>query len=66
MPKFKVNAPLERDGKSFAIGEEFDPEGMKVKDVRLLVAAGVLIPVGDDAQPPVAMVEEEETWHEQL
>jgi hypothetical protein len=24
------------------------------------------IPMGDDAQPPVAVVEEEETWHEQL
>jgi hypothetical protein len=66
MSNFTVNALFERDGKSFAIGDEFDPTGMKMKDVRLLVNAGVLLPVGDDAQPPVAMVEEDETWHEQL
>lgn len=63
---FRVNAPVERDGKPYAIGDEFDPEGMKVKDVRFLVETGVLIPLGYDAQPPEQAVEEDDLWHEQL
>jgi len=63
MPKFQVNAPLECDGKSYQIGEEFDPTGMKTKDVRFLVQSGVLLAV-EEIQP-IVIKDEEETWPEQ-
>lgn len=62
--EFTVNAPLERDGMAYAIGDEFDPTGMKVKDVRFLVETGVLIP--SENAKPIVVPEEEETWQEQL
>lgn len=63
MVKLQVNAPIERDGKQYQVGEEFDASGMKVQDVRLLVQAGVLLAVETIAPNPI--VEEEETWQEQ-
>jgi hypothetical protein len=62
MPKYLANAPLEREGKQYEIGDAFDATGMDTRSLQTMIQGGALLVVEDESK-----VHEQErvTWQEQ-
>jgi hypothetical protein len=63
MPRYLANAPLEREGKQYGIGDAFDITGMEIRAVQTLIQGGALLVVDDESKE--VPEQERVTWQEQ-